>query len=75
MKFIIMTNPGLDNKVVSELINSKLIPTIIVTDSPFYCENKNPLKYIIKKTLNYKIYQNRNQIKVNIVYFLAKNIQ
>jgi methionyl-tRNA formyltransferase len=74
MKFIIMTNPGLDNKVVSELINSKLIPTIIVTDSPFYCENKNPLKYIIKKTLLIiKYIKNRNQIKSKYqAYFLAK---
>jgi methionyl-tRNA formyltransferase len=74
MKFIIMTNPGLDNNVVSELVDSKLIPTIIVTDSPFYCENKNLLKYIFKKILlTIRYIKNRNQIKSKYqAYFLAK---
>ena len=74
MKFIIMTYPGLDNNVVSELLDSNLIPTIIVTDSPFYCEHKNILKYIFRKTLlTIRYFRNRNQIKRNHqAYFLAK---
>lgn len=74
MKFIIMSNPGLDNKVVSELLDSKLIPTIIVTDSPFYCKDKNPLLYIINKIrLRIRYIKNRNQIKSKYqAYFLAK---
>ena len=69
-----MTYPGLDNNVVSELLDSNLIPTIIVTNSPFYCEHKNILKYIFRKTLlTLRYFRNRNQIKRNHqAYFLAK---
>ncbi len=74
MKFIIMTNPGLDNKVVSELLDSKLIPTIIVTENPFYCENKNIFKYIIQKIVSTIRYiRNRDQLKNKYqAYFLAR---
>ena len=49
MKFIIMTGLGLDNNFAGELISSKLFPEIIATDSPFYCGEKNPLKFLFKK--------------------------
>jgi methionyl-tRNA formyltransferase len=51
MKFIIMTGLGLDNNFAGELINSKLFPEIIATDSPFYCGEKNPFKFLFKKGL------------------------
>ena len=43
MKFIIMTDQGLDNNFMDELIASKLLPVLIVTTSPFYCGNLNLL--------------------------------
>ena len=51
MKFIIMTGLGLDNNFAQELISSKLFPEMIVTDSPYYCGEKNPFKFFFKKGL------------------------
>jgi methionyl-tRNA formyltransferase len=51
MKFIIMTGPGLDNNFTEELIESKLLPSLIVTNSPFYCGRINPIKFVLKKIL------------------------
>ncbi|MBN1157790.1 MAG: hypothetical protein JXA61_00270 [Bacteroidales bacterium] len=74
MKFIVMTNSGWENTFVNELIKAKLIPSLIVTDGPFHCENRNPIKYIIKKCillLKYILYWNQIKIKYQS-YYLAK---
>ena len=74
MKFIIMTNPGLDNNFADELIKSKLLPSMVVTESPFYCENKDPIKYLLKKgMLLIRFLKNKNVIiRKHQAYFLAK---
>lgn len=46
-----MTGPGLDNNFIEELIASKLLPALIVTNSPFYCGKINPIKFLLKKIL------------------------
>jgi hypothetical protein len=46
-----MTGPGADNNFADELITSKLVPAMIVTESPYYCEKSNPLKFLVKKIL------------------------
>jgi methionyl-tRNA formyltransferase len=51
MKFIVMTDYGPDNNFVEELIASKLLPALIVTNSPFYCGKINPFKFLLKKIL------------------------
>lgn len=74
MKFIIMTDEGLDNNFTDELIASKLIPALIVTKSPFYCGNLSPFKYLIKKVFLVLRYV----IKLSVIkrkyqaYFLAR---
>lgn len=74
MKFIIMTGPGLDNNFVDELITSKLIPAMIVTDSPFYCGKTSPFKFLIKKGLLILRYLLRGSVikRKYQAYFLAK---
>lgn len=69
-----MTGPGLDNNFVDELITSKLIPEMIVTDSPFYCGKMSPFKFIIKKGLLILRYLIRGSVikKKYQAYFLAK---
>ena len=74
MKFIVMTGPGLDNNFVDELITSKLLPAMIVTNSPFYCGKINPFKFLFKKgllILRYLIKQSVIKRKYQ-AYFLAK---
>ena len=74
MKFIIMTDQGLDNNFMDELIASKLLPVLIVTTSPFYCGNLNPFKYLIKKVflvLRYLIKHSVTKRKYQ-AYFLAR---
>ena len=74
MKFIIMTEQGLDNCFTDELIESKLLPDLIVTSSPFHCGKTNPIKFLFKKAflvLRYII--KRSVIKRKYqAYFLAK---
>jgi methionyl-tRNA formyltransferase len=69
-----MTGPGPDNNFVEELITSKLLPEMIVTNSPFYCGKINPFKFLLKKgllILRYLI--KRSVIKRKYqAYFLAK---
>ena len=74
MKFIIMTGRGADNNFVDELIKSKLLPAMIVTDSPFYCEKVNPFKFLFIKgllILRYLIKPNEIRRKYQS-YFLAR---
>ena len=74
MKFIIMTGPGADNNFADELITSKLVPAMIVTESPFYCKKSNPLKFLVKKiflVLRYLVKRNKTKKKYQ-AYFLAK---
>ena len=74
MKFIIMTGRGLDNNFPQELISSKLFPEMIVTDSPYYCGEKNPFKFFFKKgLLILRFITKRDKIKRKYqAYFLAK---
>jgi methionyl-tRNA formyltransferase len=74
MKFIIMTGLGLDNNFTQELISSKLFPEMIVTDSPFFCIEKNPFKFLFKKgLLILRFIIKRDKIKRKYqAYFLAK---
>lgn len=74
MKFIIMSSPGPENNFVDELITSKLFPSLIVTDSPFYCGNVNFFKSILIKGLLILRYLTiRSEIKKKYqAYFLAK---
>jgi methionyl-tRNA formyltransferase len=69
-----MTGRGADNNFADELITSKLVPAIIVTDSPFYCGKTNPLKFIVKKGfLLLRYLTKRNIVKKKYqAYFLAK---
>jgi methionyl-tRNA formyltransferase len=74
MKFIVMTGPGLDNNFVDELIKSKLLPAMIVTNSPFYCGKINPFKFLVKKgllILKYLVKRSVTKRKYQ-AYFLAK---
>ena len=74
MKFIILTGPGADNNFADELITSKLVPAMIVTESPFYCKKSNALKFLVIKTLlllRYLIKRNKTKKKYQ-AYFLAK---
>ena len=69
-----MTDQGLDNNFMDELIASKLLPALIVTNSPFYCGALNPFKYIIKKVflvLRYLIKHSIIKRKYQ-AYFLAR---
>jgi methionyl-tRNA formyltransferase len=69
-----MTDPGLDNNFVEELITSKLFPNMIVTNSPFYCGKINPFKFLLKKgllILRYLIKRSKIKRKYQ-AYFLAK---
>lgn len=74
MKFIVMTNPAYENKFIEELLDSGLVPEMIVTESPFYTYHTNILKYIIKKALLIlKYIQNYHKIQnYYSPYFLAK---
>ncbi len=74
MKFIIMTGRGADNNFADELITSKLVPAIIVTESPFYCGKTNPLKFIAKKGFLFLRYlTKRNKVKKKYqAYFLSR---
>jgi methionyl-tRNA formyltransferase len=74
MKFIIMTDQGLDNCFTDELIASKLLPDLIVTSSPFYCGRINPAKFLFKKAfLVLRYLLRRSLIKRKYqAYFLAK---
>jgi hypothetical protein len=72
-----MTDQGLDNCFTDELIASKLLPVLIVTNSPFYCGRINPFKFLYKKIfllLRYLIKRSLIKRKYQ-AYFLAKNIQ
>ena len=69
-----MTGPGADNNFADELITSRLVPAMIVTESPFYCGKSNPLKFLKNKTfllLRYLIKRNKTKKKYQ-AYFLAK---
>ena len=74
MKFAVLTNPGLDNNLVEELLISGLRPKIIVSNSPLNCKNTGILKYIIKKIiLLIKYFTNQKfLIRQYQPYFLAK---
>ena len=51
MKFIVLTNPSKCVNVVEELVTSGLIPEMVVTNSPFYVENKSWFDYLYKRLL------------------------
>jgi methionyl-tRNA formyltransferase len=74
MKFIIMTDAGPDNNFVQELITSKLLPALIVTNNPFYCGEKAPFRFLLKKgLLILRYFVKRSLIKRKYqAYFLAK---
>jgi len=69
-----MTDQGLDNCFTDELIASKLLPVLIVTNSPFYCGKINPFKFLFKKVFLLLRYQfKRSLIKRKYqAYFLAR---
>lgn len=69
-----MTDHGLDNCFADELIASKLLPVLIVTNSPFYCGRINPFKFLFKKVfllLRYLIKRSLIKRKYQ-AYFLAR---
>jgi methionyl-tRNA formyltransferase len=69
-----MTGPGLDNNFTDELIKSKLLPELIVTNSPFYCGKINPFRFLVKKGLLILKYLVKRNVTIRKyqAYFLAK---
>ncbi len=74
MKFILMTNPTLNNNVLEELLKSGLKPEALVTSMPFFVRKTNFIKLFLKKIMFLSAYLlNKDKVEIKFQpYFLAK---
>lgn len=73
-KFIVLTNAGGNNRFVRDLIEAKLHPSLICTESPFHFPSSNIVKHLIKLIIRYFLVLTNKHHYHNTYqsYFLAK---